>query len=303
MLKRGVNHPRAREPRRWNLRSMRLSVQRSLERARETDRRKTRKRLRMKLEPRDVASSGVCIPFDTVQHRLPRIVARQTRPSRGQGTDNTGTPQSAGCCTLQSVGCDVMMSPWKIPQNNRSEYSSTRFESNEMGGPALHTSPTLTMKSWYGAIALLLCLTIPAAPANTLLKEYSYESDGFAIKFPYAPEPHLDRIHPDFKVWTIRLTQRASVSIRVIVDNRPCDVALGQLKNMATSQNVPIREFSISGRPAWEEKEHLRAGGNMVLERYVCGVGRYYLLTLGWPVSESRPELGVEIMNSFRLLK
>lgn len=154
----------------------------------------------------------------------------------------------------------------------------------------------------YKALCVLLCLAIPAAPASTALKEYSYAADGFAIKFPYAPEPHPDRVHPDFKVWTIQLSQRAAISIRVIVDSRPCDVALGQLKGMAKAKNVPIREFSVSGRPAWEEKERLLSDYGMILERYVCGMGRYYVLTLMWPPSEPRPELGIEIMNSFRLL-
>jgi hypothetical protein len=136
--------------------------------------------------------------------------------------------------------------------------------------------------------------------ASTPLKEYSYPSDGFSIKFPYAPEPHLDSVHPDFKVWTIHLSQRASISVRLKVDaDLPCDVALQKLKGMA---NVPIREFTVSGRPAWEE-EPWRRGDSMVFERYVCGTGRYYLLTLGWPASESRPQLGVEIMDSFRLVK
>ena len=159
------------------------------------------------------------------------------------------------------------------------------------------------VKSGYKAVVLLLCLAIPAAPASAPLKEYSYASDGFAIKFPYAPEPHPDSVHPDFKVWTIHLSPRAAVSIRAIVDSRPCDVALGQLKSMAKSKDGPLREFSVSGRPAWEHKEHPRGADSMVFERYVCGVGRYYVLTLGWPSSESRPKLGVEIMNSFRLVK
>ena len=142
----------------------------------------------------------------------------------------------------------------------------------------------------------------PQKPAATPLKEYSYLSDGFAIKFPYAPEPHLDSTNPDFKVWTIHLGQRAGISIRRKVDSQPCDVALDKLKSMAKAHNVPIREFTVSGRPAWEEKEWLR-GGSMIFERYVCGTGRYYVLTLEWPSGESRPEPGVEIMNSFRLLK
>lgn len=160
-------------------------------------------------------------------------------------------------------------------------------------------------KSSCTAVALLLSLAIPAAPANTPLKEFSYPSDGFAIKFPYAPEEHPDRTHPDFKVWTIHLSERSGVTVRAIVDSQPCDVALGKLKSMAAAQNVQLRELTVSGRPAWEEKEHLRGGSgdSMIFERYVCGVGRYYVLTLGWPVNEPRPELGVEIMNSFRLVK
>lgn len=139
----------------------------------------------------------------------------------------------------------------------------------------------------------------PKKVVSVPLKEYSYPSDGFAIKFPYAPEPHLDSIHPDFKVWTIDLTQRATISIRLKMDSQPCNVALEKLKSMA---NVPIREFTVSGRPAWEEKEW-RHGDSMVFERYVCGEGRYYVLTLGWSASDPRPQLGVEIMDSFRLVK
>jgi hypothetical protein len=138
--------------------------------------------------------------------------------------------------------------------------------------------------------------------ASTPLKDYSYPSDGFAVKFPYAPEPHSDSTDPDRKVWTIHLSQRAAISIRLKVDSRPCDVALGELKSMAISKNVPIREFTVSGRPAWEEKDWPR-GNSMIFERYICGIGRYYILTLAWSASESRPQLGVEIMDSFRLVK
>jgi hypothetical protein len=148
----------------------------------------------------------------------------------------------------------------------------------------------------------MFCQEAPEVNASTALKEYSYPSDGFAIKFPDAPEPHNDSIHPDFKVWTIHVSPRAAISIRLKVDSQPCDVALEKLKNMAEAQNVPIREFSMSGRPAWEEKEHVR-GDTMLIERYVCGIGRYYVLTFVWPANESRPQLGVEIVDSFRLVK
>lgn len=133
-------------------------------------------------------------------------------------------------------------------------------------------------------------------------KEYAYPSDGFAAKFPYAPEPHTDSTNPDFKVWTVHLAQRAAISIRLKIDSQPCDVALGKLKSMARSNHVEIREFTVSGRPAWEEKDWAR-GNAMVFERYVCGEGRYYLLTLSWPAGEPRPKSGVEIMDSFRLVK
>ena len=139
-------------------------------------------------------------------------------------------------------------------------------------------------------------------PASPPMKEYSYPSDGFAVKFPYAPEPHADSTDPNRKVWTIHLSQHAGISIRLIPDSRTCDVALGELKSMAASDNVTVREFTVSGRPAWEEKEWPR-GGSMIFERWVCGVGHYYVLTLAWPTSESRPQLGVEIMDSFRLVK
>jgi hypothetical protein len=56
------------------------------------------------------------------------------------------------------------------------------------------------------------------------------------IKFPYAPEPHTDSIHPDFKVWTIHLSEGAAISIRLKADSQPCDVALEKLKSMS---NVP----------------------------------------------------------------
>jgi hypothetical protein len=157
-------------------------------------------------------------------------------------------------------------------------------------------------------LLLVVCALVGVAfgqepsKTSTPLKEYSYPSDGFAIKFPYAPEPHTDSIHPDFKVWTVHLSQRAAITIRLKVDTQPCDVALAKLKSMAASQNESIREFSVSGRPAWEEKEHIR-GSDRVFERYVCGFGRYHMLTFTWPASESRPQIGMEIMDSFRLVK
>ncbi|HEY1678784.1 MAG TPA: hypothetical protein VGG04_13805 [Candidatus Sulfotelmatobacter sp.] len=137
-------------------------------------------------------------------------------------------------------------------------------------------------------------------PASAALKEYSYASDGFAIKFPYAPEPHTDSNNPDFKVWTIHLSQGAGISIRLKLDSQPCDVALEKLKGMAKVQGVAIREFSVSGRPAWEEQEHV-TGDKKLLERYVCGNGRYYVLSFAWSARDSRPQLGQEIMDSFRL--
>jgi hypothetical protein len=140
------------------------------------------------------------------------------------------------------------------------------------------------------------------SPASTPLKDYSYPSDGFAVKFPYAPEPHSDSTDPGRKVWTIHLSQSAAITIRLITDSLPCDLGLEKLKGMAKAHNVPIREFTVSGRPAWEEKEWPR-GDSTVFERWVCGVGRYYVLTLSWPSSESRPQLGMEIMDSFRLVK
>src|SRR5258708_5168411 len=93
---------------------------------------------------------------------------------------------------------------------------------------------------------------LPKTAASSPLKEYSYPSDGFAIKFPYALDPHTDAIHPDFRVWTVHVSQYAAISIRLKVDSQPCDVALEKLKGMANAQGVSIREFSISGRPAWE---------------------------------------------------
>ena len=71
---------------------------------------------------------------------------------------------------------------------------------------------------------------------------------------------------------------------------------------MAASQGETIKEFSVSGRSAWEENEHAR-GGYRLFERYVCGVGRYYVLSFAWAASEYRPQLGMEIMDSFRLGK
>ena len=114
----------------------------------------------------------------------------------------------------------------------------------------------------------------PKLSGSAALREYSYASDGFAVKFPYAPEPHSDSIHPDFKVWTIHLTEGAAISIRLKVDSQPCDSALEKLKSMAKAQNLTIRELSVSGRPMWEEPERPLANTKL-LERYVCGYGRY----------------------------
>jgi hypothetical protein len=162
------------------------------------------------------------------------------------------------------------------------------------------------MSKWLLIVCALVGAMFAQGPSKTPtsapLKEYSYPSDGFAIKLPSAVDPHTDPMHPDFKVWTVHLGQRAAISMRVKLDSQPCDIALGKLKSIAASQNETIKEFSVSGRPAWEENEHLR-GSDKLLERYVCGVGRYYVLSFVWPASESRPQLGMEILDSFRLVK
>ena len=139
-------------------------------------------------------------------------------------------------------------------------------------------------------------------PSSTPLKEYSYPSDGFAIKFPSPTEPHTDSVHPDFKVWTVHLNQNAAISIRLKVDSQPCDAAFEKLKSMAKTQNETIKELSVSERPMWEEQERSR-GKTRLLERYVCGYGRYYVITFVWPANQSRPQLGMQIMDSFRLVK
>jgi hypothetical protein len=139
-------------------------------------------------------------------------------------------------------------------------------------------------------------------PSSVPLKEYSYASDGFAVKFPFPTEPHTDSVHPDFKVWTVHLNQGAAISIRLKVDSQPCDAALEKLKDLAKAQNETIKEFSVSGRPMWEEQERSR-GSTRLFERYVCGYGRYYVITFVWPADQSRPQLGMQIMDSFRLVK
>ncbi len=122
------------------------------------------------------------------------------------------------------------------------------------------------------------------------------------MKFPYAPDPHADANHPDFKVWTVQLGRGSAISTRPKIDSQPSDVALEKLKSLAHAEDVSIRESSVSGRPMWEEQEHSR-GDAMLLERYVCGVGRFYVLTCVWPAGKPQPGLGIEIMDSFRLVQ
>ena len=142
----------------------------------------------------------------------------------------------------------------------------------------------------------------PQIPSSAPLKEYSYPSDGFAVKFPSPTEPHTDSVHPDFKVWTVHLNQGATITVRLKVDSQPCDAALEKLRSMAKAQNETIKELSVSGRPMWEEQERSR-GNTRLFERYVCGYGRYYVITFVWPANQSRPQLGMQIMDSFRLVK
>lgn len=71
------------------------------------------------------------------------------------------------------------------------------------------------------------------------------------------------------------------ISIRLKVDSQPCDVALEKLQSMAKAENVPLREFSVSGRAAWEEKEPATSPvpGEVVIYVHQLGVfGRLYRL-------------------------
>jgi len=118
----------------------------------------------------------------------------------------------------------------------------------------------------------------PKLTSSSPLKEYSYPSDGFAVKFPSPTEPYTDSVHSDFKLWTVHVNHGAAISIRLKVDSEPCDAALEKLKGMANAQNETIKELSVSGRPMWEEQERPR-GNTRLFERYVCGYGKYYVLT------------------------
>ena len=148
----------------------------------------------------------------------------------------------------------------------------------------------------------MLAQTPHKTPAPAPLKEYSYPDDGFAMKFPYAVQPHTDSVHSDFKVWTVHLDQGGAISTRLKMDSQPCDAALEKFKSMAKAQNISVREFSVSGRPAWESELNGQ-GDAMFLQRYVCGPGRYYVMSFVWPASGPRPKLGMEILDSFRLIK
>src|SRR5215471_18099497 len=81
------------------------------------------------------------------------------------------------------------------------------------------------------------------APAPTPLKEYSYPSDGFSMKFPYAPEPHTDSIRSYFKVWTIHLSQGAAISMRLKLDSEPCDVVLEKLRTWQKPRVCRLENF------------------------------------------------------------
>lgn len=138
-------------------------------------------------------------------------------------------------------------------------------------------------------------------------KEYVFANEGFAITFPESPVPHPDAALPDMTVYSVSVTPRVRLSLRVSHDDRNCADTLAQLKDGALKGKSGIDpssvgDFSVSGHPGMEYQYKLDTDLTSY-DRFYCVNGTFYAFSSSWPGSGPRPVGVSRIISSFRLLE
>ena len=162
-------------------------------------------------------------------------------------------------------------------------------------------------------VATVLTLLLAACVAQQSLaqkqmqwREYVYPQEGFAINFPYAPNPHYDNGDRHITVYTVQMGKTV-VSLRSINRLMDCETALADQWDEAHSANVtePVikssfRQISPTGMKGLEYETDL-GGGERSLHRFQCAdQHRFYIFTAGY--SGKRPPQVDKIINSFHLV-
>jgi hypothetical protein len=151
-----------------------------------------------------------------------------------------------------------------------------------------------------GGMLVLIARAQQSIPAADW-KEYSYPNDRFAMSFPYAPNPHADKINAGMTIYTIRLTPDSAISVR----SKPADNCRLELRiavqKVFTEGGIPQpRTIMVAGQEGFEYDR--KKGERWSYTRLWCGDRIAFVATLIWPVGEAKPAAALRILNSFRIV-
>lgn len=157
-------------------------------------------------------------------------------------------------------------------------------------------------------VGACLALKSPALKQQQQWREYVYPQDGFAIKLPYAPNPHNDNGDRHINVYTVQMGKTV-VSLRAISRLMDCETALADQWDKAESNKDPrepvvkgsLKQVSLAGMRGLEYQTEL-GSGQRSLHRFHCmDEHRFYIFNIGY-AGKQRPAEVDRIIQSFHLV-
>ena len=135
-------------------------------------------------------------------------------------------------------------------------------------------------------------------------KEYTFDSNNFAVTVPSVPAPHRDPQIAGATNYDVALDEGA-LRIEVIPHHLDCTDVIARFKQLAVSRGAiktSLRELPVAGHPALEYRFD-KPNRQTEYDRIVCTNTITYCIYAGWPTNQPRPPSVDRVLNSFRLLK
>lgn len=163
-------------------------------------------------------------------------------------------------------------------------------------------------------IAVIYALVTPVLVAQSAKskpvpewKQYIFNKDDFAMEFPAAPNPHPDAQVPQMTAYSARLTESATLTLRVGPRPPDCESVLERLRSGAlTSHDEQLLGSSMRNVVGPDEtgfEYEWRTAGYRGYSRFECGPARIYAFTSTWHLGEPKPPALERMINSFHPLK
>jgi hypothetical protein len=159
-----------------------------------------------------------------------------------------------------------------------------------------------------GIFVSIAVFTASAQQQKQPWRAYIYPDDGFGITLPAPTTPYDDGGDRHTHVYSVRLDNGNTLSLRVVHRLMDCDTALADLWDKAqrnSDQRDPVvqgslKQVSLDGLQGLEYETSPQAG-ERILHRFQCGNKLFYIFSAGY--QGKRPEDVERIINSFQVVK